>query len=62
MWYVRALSNVVAAHSLAGTRGSFLASARRELSVALAQSQDYVYRSCPLLLGCDLILYHLVLF
>jgi hypothetical protein len=33
------------------TRGSFLASAHRELSVALVQSQGYVYRSCKLLLA-----------
>jgi hypothetical protein len=38
------------AHSLAVTRGSFLAVAHRKLSVALVQSQGYVYRSCALLL------------
>jgi hypothetical protein len=32
------------------TRGSFSASAHRELSVALVQSQGYVYRSCETLL------------
>jgi hypothetical protein len=37
--------------SQAVTRGSFLASAHRELSVALVQSQGYVYRSCALLLA-----------
>jgi hypothetical protein len=45
MKYLRTLS------FLAVTRGSFLASAHRELSVALVQSQGYVYRSCALLLA-----------
>jgi hypothetical protein len=42
---------LASARSLAVTRGSFLASAHRELSVALVQSQGYVYRSCALLLA-----------
>jgi hypothetical protein len=45
------LSDVASARSPAVTRGSFLASAHRELSVALVQSQGYVYRSCALLLA-----------
>jgi hypothetical protein len=51
MQYLRTLSDVASACSLAVTRRSFLASAHRELSVALAQSQGYVYRSCALLLA-----------
>jgi hypothetical protein len=46
----RTLSDVQPAHSLVVTRGSFLASAHRELGVALVQSQGYVHRSCALLL------------
>jgi hypothetical protein len=38
-------------HALGVTRGSFPASAHRALSVALVQSQGYVYRSCALLLS-----------
>jgi hypothetical protein len=50
MRYLRTLSNIALARTLAVTRGSFLASALRELSVALVQSQGYVYRYCvPLL-------------
>jgi hypothetical protein len=45
MRYPRTLSDVASARSLAVTRGSFLASAHRELSIALVQSQGYVYRS-----------------
>jgi hypothetical protein len=45
MRYLRTLSDVVSARSLAVTLGLFLASAHRELSVALVQSQGYVYRS-----------------
>jgi hypothetical protein len=37
--------------TLAVTPGSFLLSARQKLSVALVQSQGYVYRSCMLLLA-----------
>jgi hypothetical protein len=48
---LRTLSDVASARSMAVTRGSFLASAHRELSVALVQSQGYVYRSCALLLA-----------
>jgi hypothetical protein len=51
MRYLRTLSDVASTRSLAVTRGSFLASAQRELSVALVQSQGYVYRSCALLLA-----------
>jgi hypothetical protein len=51
MRFLRTLSDVASARSLAVTRGSFLASAHRELSVALVQSQGYVYRSCALLLA-----------
>jgi hypothetical protein len=39
MRYIRTLSNTASARSLAATRGSFPASARRELSMALGQSQ-----------------------
>jgi hypothetical protein len=48
--YLLTLSDVALARSLAVTQGSFLASAHREFSVALVQSQGYVYRSCALLL------------
>jgi hypothetical protein len=51
MRYLRTLSDVALAHSLTVSRGSFLASAHRELSVALVQSEGYVYRSCALLLA-----------
>jgi hypothetical protein len=51
MWNLRTLSDIASARSLAVTRGSFLASAHRELSVALVHSQGYVYRSCGLLLA-----------
>jgi hypothetical protein len=51
MRYLGTLSGVALARSLAVTRGSFLASAHQELSVALVQSQGYVYRSCALLLA-----------
>jgi hypothetical protein len=51
MRYLRTLSDIAAARSLAVTRGSFLASAHRELSLALVQSQGCVYRSCALLLA-----------
>jgi hypothetical protein len=51
MRYLRTLSDVAPGRSLAVIRGSFLASAHRELSVALVQSQGYVYRSCALLLA-----------
>jgi hypothetical protein len=49
--YLGTLSDVASARSLAVTRGSFLASGHRELSVALVQSHGYVYRSCALLLA-----------
>jgi hypothetical protein len=51
MRYLRTLSNVALARSLAVTRGSFLGSAQRQLSVALVQSQGYVNSSCKLLLA-----------
>jgi hypothetical protein len=51
MQYLRSLGDVVSARSMAVTRGSFLARAHQELSVALVQSQGYVYRSCALLLA-----------
>jgi hypothetical protein len=51
MRYLRTLSDVGSARSLTVTRGSFLASAHRELGVALVPSQGYVYRSCALLLA-----------
>jgi hypothetical protein len=54
MRYLRTLSDIASARSLAVTRGSFLASAHRELSVALdsfPQSQGYVYCSYALLLA-----------
>jgi hypothetical protein len=51
MRYLRTLSDVVSAHPLGVTRGSFLASANRELSVALVQSQGYVYCMRAMLLA-----------
>jgi hypothetical protein len=51
MRHLRTLSDIASARSLAVTRGSFLASAHRELSVALVQSHGYVYRSCALMLA-----------
>jgi hypothetical protein len=51
MRYLRTLSDVASARSPAVTRGSFLASAHPELSVALVQRQGYIYRSCALLLA-----------
>jgi hypothetical protein len=54
MRYLRTLSDVASARSLAVTWGSFRtarASAHRELRVALVQRQGYVYRSCALLLA-----------
>jgi hypothetical protein len=51
MRYLRTLSDVASARSLAVTWRSFLATAHRELSAALVQSQGYVYRSCALLLA-----------
>jgi hypothetical protein len=46
MRYLRTLSGITSACSLVITRRSLLTSAHRELSVAFAQSQGYVYRSC----------------
>jgi hypothetical protein len=51
MWYLRTLSDIASARSLAVTRRSLLASAHREVSVPLVQSQGYVFRSCALLLA-----------
>jgi hypothetical protein len=51
MWYLRTLSDIASRRSLTVTRGSLLAFGHRELSVALVQSQGYVYRSCALLLA-----------
>jgi hypothetical protein len=51
MRYLHTLSDVASARSLAVTPGLFLASAYRELSVALEWSQRYVSRSCALLLA-----------
>jgi hypothetical protein len=51
MQYLRTLSDIASGRSLAVSWGSFLASAHRELSVALVQSQGYVYRSWALLLA-----------
>jgi hypothetical protein len=49
--YIRALSDVAACRTVGVTRGSFLASAYRELSVALVRSQGFVYRACANLLA-----------
>jgi hypothetical protein len=51
MQYLYTLSDVALARSLAVTQGSFLASTHLELSVALVQSQGYVYSFCALLLA-----------
>jgi hypothetical protein len=48
--YLRTLNDIALARSLAVTRGSFLASAHRELSLAVVKSQGEMYRSCALLL------------
>jgi hypothetical protein len=50
MQYLRTLSDVASASSLAVTRGVLFASAHRELSLALVQSQGDVYHFCVLLL------------
>ena len=50
--YLNHLSQVAETRSTGGlTKGSFLASAFRELSVALVQSQGHVYRSCASLMA-----------
>jgi hypothetical protein len=49
--YIRNLSNIAPASSISVTRGAFLASILWVLSVALAQIQGYVYRSCVLFLA-----------
>jgi hypothetical protein len=51
MQYLRTLSDVASARSVAVTRGSFLASAHQDLSLTLVQSQGYAYRYCALLLS-----------
>jgi hypothetical protein len=48
--YLRTLSDITSTRSLV-TRGTFLASAHRELGVALVQSRGDEYRSCALFLG-----------
>jgi hypothetical protein len=50
MRYLRTLSKFMSARSLAVIRSSFLASGHLQLSVALVQSQGYVFCSCVLLL------------
>jgi hypothetical protein len=49
MEYIRTLSDLASSRPAAVPRGLFRAVAHRELSVALVQSQNYVYRSCALL-------------
>jgi hypothetical protein len=51
MRYLHTLSDIAPAYSLAVTRGLFLISAHRELSMSLVQNQGYVYCSCALLLA-----------
>jgi hypothetical protein len=51
MRYLRTLNDISSPRSRAVTRGWLLASAHRELSVALVQSQRFVFRSCVLLLA-----------
>jgi hypothetical protein len=51
MQYLLTVSDVASASSFAVTRGSFLASAHREQSVAFVQSQGYVNRPCALLVA-----------
>ena len=49
--YLNTLSGVAAARGPAVTKGSFLAGAHRELSVALIKCQRSVYRGCANLLA-----------
>ena len=49
--YLNTLSEVTAARGPAVTKGSFLAGAHRELSVALTKCQGSVYRGCANLLA-----------
>ena len=49
--YLNTLSGVAAARGPAVTKGSFLAGAHRELSVALIKCQGSVYRGCANLLA-----------
>jgi hypothetical protein len=51
MRYLRTLSDIVSGQSLAVTWGPLLASAHRELSVALVQSQGHVNSCCAPLLA-----------
>jgi hypothetical protein len=51
VWCIRTLSDQVLASSQAFIPVSILADAHREVSVALVQSQGYVYRSWALLLA-----------
>jgi hypothetical protein len=51
MGYLRTLSTVPAGRTLGVSRGSFLASAYRELSVALVCSKGFVYRASAKLLA-----------
>jgi hypothetical protein len=51
MRYLRTLNDISSPCSRAVTGGWLLASAHRELSVALVQSQGFVFRSCALLLA-----------
>jgi hypothetical protein len=51
MLYLRTMSDVSLARSLAVTRGSFLTSVHRKLIVGLVRSQGYAYRSYALLLA-----------
>ena len=49
--YLNTLSGVAAARGPSVTKGSFLAGAHRELSVALIKCQGSVYRGCANLLA-----------
>ena len=49
--YLNTLSGVAAARGPTVTKGSFLAGAHRELSVALIKCQGSVYRGCANLLA-----------
>ena len=49
--HLNILSEVAAARGPAVTKGSFLAGAQRELSVALTKCQGSVYRGCANLLA-----------
>jgi hypothetical protein len=51
MGYLRTLSTIVVGRALGVSRGSFLASAYQELSVALVCSQCFVYHASANLLA-----------